>query len=174
MRRRWVYLMALVGIVAVAGTGRSFAVFDGDVTPLWIEVNVADEAQPEEFTVAVGDLIEFAPWAQGRGERFDLLMPSLLDSSRARKPDLSPPSRDIVLRIQGENGVLGEMSVTRHASFQDGKLEVQHEGLNGRSVKATKAGKVTVEVTTHRGGTHKEIREFKITVVAKREVPTKV
>jgi hypothetical protein len=174
MRRRWVYLMALVGIVAVAGTGRSFAVFDGDVTPLWIEVNVADEDQPEEFAVAVGDVIEFARWAQSRGERFEYLMSSLLDRSRARKPDRTPPSRDVVLRIQGENGVLGEMSITRHASCHEGKLQVRHEGLNGRSIKAMKAGKVTVEVTTHRGGTHKEIREFKITVLAKREAPTRV
>jgi hypothetical protein len=170
MRRRCMYLVLIVGIAAGTGAARLSGVHDGNETPLWIEVNAADEAQPDDFAVAVGDVIEFS--TQFPSRQFVPVEPYVIGTSYAANPKQNPPVSDLALRFQGEKGVLADMSAVRHASFQNGALQI-HEGLQGRSVKAMKAGKVTVEVTTHRGATRREIREFTIRVATKREVQVK-
>jgi hypothetical protein len=113
---------------------------DADDTPLWFVVDASQDIQPEHFEVAVGDAIEFH----------------------------SSPGH-VVLRIQGEPGVLGDLSVMRVARFGLGTPYIEGGGRKVQSIKAKKAGKAKVEVTTHRGGTRREIREFDITVVDKRK-----
>jgi hypothetical protein len=140
MRRRWIYLVAMLGFTATAGAGSLLGDPDTEETPLWIYVNAADDYQPEQFTAAVGDVIEFA----------------------------SGPRR-VELRIQGEPGVLGDLSVSRLARFQFGSLRVQNGGVKCQSIKAKKPGTAKVEVTSHHLGSRREIREFNITVVDKRK-----
>jgi hypothetical protein len=172
MRRRCMYLVLIVGIAAGTGAARLSGVPAGNETPLWIEVNAADEAQPDDFAVAVGDVIEFS--AQPQIQPVPYVGPGVIGapSPYPTNPERNSTVSDLTLRIQGENGVLADLSVVRHASFQNGALQI-HGGPHGRSVKAMKAGKVTVEVTTHRGATRREIREFTIRVATKRETPVK-
>jgi hypothetical protein len=168
MRRARVYFMALVGIVVLAGTGRLFAVLDGEDTPVFIPVDVGRESQPERFTVALGDMIVFHAFNLSLSQ-LSLTVGGPVESS----PKLQAPFGDVGLRILGESGVLGEMSVISFANFHDGKLQLDYHGMKGTFVKAKKVGKAKVEVTTHRGGTRREMRDFEITVVEKRkkEIP---
>jgi hypothetical protein len=170
MRRTWVYLVAFVGIILATGTGRLFAVLDTDDAPLLIPVDVRRENQPERFTVALGDILVFHAFAESESEPSP--RPYGLPGT---SPKPQAPVGDVELRVDGESGVLADMSAIRFANFYDGKLQLNYGGMKGRFVKAKKAGKVKVEVTTHRGGSRREIRDFEITVVEKRkqEIPVK-
>ena len=140
MRRTCVYLLAIAAITATAGAAGLLPDSVAEELPISFVVDASDDAQPEHFTVAVGDAIEF-------------------QSSRGH----------LVIRVPGDHGILGDLSVMRVASFQAGTPYIQNGGRQVQSIRAKKSGKVTVEVTTHYGGTRREVREFNITVVDKRK-----
>jgi hypothetical protein len=166
MVRKCVYLVALLGTVGAAGTGLLFAMPDGEDTPLFIPVDVTSENPPERFTVALGDVIVFHSFSQSQPP-----LPSTTIESGLTPP---VPRGDVVLRIKDDSGVLGDTSAIRFANFKGGKLQVDYGGMTGRFVKAKKGGIATVEATTHRGGTRREVRDFEITVVEKRQQPVPV
>jgi hypothetical protein len=165
MGRRRIFSIVLVALAAGAWTGSLIAVSDEKEVPLFLTVDVGNDDLPERFTVAVGDVIVFHDFSCT--QQPSAMVPVGVVVEPTPKP--KPPRGDMTVRIQGEPGVLGDGSAIRFANFHGGKIQLDFGGLKGRSVKAAKAGVAKVEVTTHRGGTRREIRDFEITVVTTRK-----
>lgn len=165
MWRRRVYHLVLAGIVATTvWPGPLPAASDGEDTPLFIPVDVGSDVQPERFTVAIGDTIAFHAFScNGPGPL------SLAVTSPGTDPKPLPHRGDVTIRIQGEAGVLGQVTAIRFANFFGDQIQLDYAGLKGTLVKAEGVGKAKVEVTTHRGGTRREIRDFEITAVQRRK-----